>query len=36
MFVYAGRLIVICDYPDISILRISFWSFLRNTRKGGG
>ena len=34
MFVYAWRLIVICDYPDTSILKISFWSFLSNTKKG--
>ena len=33
MFVYAWRLIVICDYPHTSILKISFWSFLSNTKK---
>ena len=32
MFVYAWRLIVICDYADTSILKISLEFFLSNTK----
>jgi len=34
MYVYARRLIVICDYPDTSILKITFWSSSAKHQNG--